>query len=880
MAEHIPVNIEDEMRTSYLDYAMSVIIGRAIPDVRDGLKPVHRRLLWGMHELRNTYNQPHKKSAKIVGEVMGNYHPHGDAALYDALVRMAQDFSMRDPLADGQGNFGSVDGDRPAAMRYTEVRMARLAELLLEDIEKDTVDWQPNYDESRQEPLVLPARFPNLLINGANGIAVGMATNIPPHNLSEVIDGTIALVRNPGLSVAELMEHITGPDFPTGGIIRGRSGIGQAYATGRGSITLRARADFETVGKREAIIVTELPYQVNKARLLEKIAELVREKKIEGIADLRDESDRDGMRIVMELKTGAVGQVVLNQLYRLTALQTTFGVINLSIVGGRPQTLNLKQTLEAFIAHRREVVLRRSRFDLRNAEQRAHILEGLLIAVDAIDEVIQVIRSSSSPAEARDALCQRFGLSADQAQAILDMRLSRLTGLERDKIREELAQLRELIARLQAILADEHRLLDVIVEELETARATFGSPRRTEIVAEEGDLSIADLIAEEDMVVTVSHRGYIKRTPLSVYRSQRRGGKGVTGMEIREEDVVAELFVASTHQPVLFLTTRGRAYIKTVFEIPAAGRASRGKALVNFIDVEADEKVAAVLPIPGFEEDHYLVTATKLGQVKKTDLMAYSNIRSSGLIAVNLQEDDELIGVRITNGQHEILLATREGMAIRFHEDQVRPMGRDTRGVKGIDLREGDQVVGMAVVEKGGPGSVLIVSEKGYGKLTGVDEYRSQNRGGKGLMTIRITEKNGPVVSLRLVNVEDHLIILTSGGKVIRIPVVGIRVTGRVAQGVCLVRLGDQEQVVGIERLEDPGDEAGETDSLPPPEPDSDVPSIEPEPEPFEVIDADSDEPPEREDPEPFDGPGLEEAERSPDEEPPAGDETPSDGDG
>ncbi len=677
---------------------------------------------------------------------------------------------------------------------------------------KDTVDWQPNYAESREEPLVLPARYPNLLVNGANGIAVGMATNIPPHNLGEVIDATTALIRDPDLTIADLIEHIQGPDFPTGGIIRGRSGIGQAYATGRGSITLRALTDFETIGKREAIVATELPYQVNKARLLEKIAELVREKRIEGIHDLRDESDRDGMRVVIELKNGAVGQVILNQLYRMTSLQNTYGVINLSIVGGRPQVLDLKQTLQCFVEHRKEVVARRSRYELRNAQQRAHILEGLLVAVDNIDEVVRLIRSSASSAEAKEALCQTFELTPVQSQAILDMRLGRLTGLERDKIKEELAQLMELIERLKAILSDEGLLLDVIVEEMEEVRATFATPRRTEIVAEEGDLTIADLIAEEDMVVTVSHRGYIKRTPLTVYRAQRRGGRGVTGMDLREEDLVSELFVANTHQPVLFLTTRGRAFIKTVFEIPAAGRASKGKALVNFIGVEADEKVAAVLPIPGFEAGHYLVTATKLGYVKKTDLMAYSNIRANGLIAVVIQDDDELIGVRITDGQQDILLATRQGMAIRFPEDEFRPMGRGTRGVKGIDLREGDAVVGMASVQEGGRNSVLIVSSLGFGKMTDVEEYRTQHRGGKGLMTIRIAEKNGPVVALRLVSPDNQLIILTSAGKVIRIPVEGIRVTGRVAQGVRLVRLGESEQVIGVERLDDPDDEEEDSD--------------------------------------------------------------------
>jgi DNA gyrase subunit A len=652
-----------------------------------------------------------------------------------------------------------------------------------------------------------------------------------------VISGTIALINNPEISLVELMEYIPGPDFPTAGIIRGRGGIGQAYATGRGSVTVRARAEIETIAKREVIVVTELPYQVNKARLLEKIAELVREKKIEGIHDLRDESDRDGMRMVIELKMAAVGQVVLNQLYRLTALQSTFGVINLSIVAGRPEVLNLKQTLEAFVEHRREVVLRRTRFELRNAEQRAHILEGLLVAVDNIDEVVHLIRSSASPADARDALCTRFGLSEVQAQAILDMRLGRLTGLEHDKIKEELAQLRELIEQLRIILDDEVRLMEVIVEELESVKASFGSPRRTEIVAEEGDLTIADLIAEEDMVVTVTHRGYIKRTPLSVYRAQRRGGRGVTGMETREEDVVSELFVANTHQQVLFLTTRGIAYIKIVFEIPSAGRASRGKALVNFIDVEPDEKVAAVLPLPEFEEGYYLVTTTKLGQVKKTDLMAYSNIRSNGLIAVSLQEGDELIGVRITNGHNEILLGTRMGMAIRFDEDQVRPMGRGTRGVKGIDLREGDEVVGMAVIEENSSNSVLIVSELGYGKLTPIEEYRPQNRGGKGLMTIRITERNGPVVALRLVVQNDDVMILTSGGKVIRIPVEDIRVTGRVAQGVCLVRLGEEERVLVTERL-DPDEEAetegtsdGENTPISPDEPGADPEDTESTPE-------------------------------------------------
>jgi DNA gyrase subunit A len=804
MAQHIPVNIEDEMRTSYLDYAMSVIIGRAIPDVRDGLKPVHRRLLWGMYELRNLHSQPYKKSAKVVGEVMGNYHPHGDAALYEALARMAQDFSMRERLADGQGNFGSVDGDRPAAMRYTEVRMTRLAEELCEDIEKETVDWTPNYDESRREPNVLPARFPNLLVNGANGIAVGMATNIPPHNLTEVINGTVALIRNPDMTVAELMEHITGPDFPTGGTICGRTGIGRAYATGRGSITVRAKTDFETIGKHEAIVVTEIPFQVNKARLLEKIAELVRDKRIEGIADLRDESDRDGMRMVVELKAGTMGQVVLNQLFQMTPLQTSIGMINLSIVQGRPKVLDLKQTLQAFVQHRREVVQRRTRFELRTAEQRAHIVRGLLVAVDNIDEVVHLIKAAASPQEAKDALCARFSLSPDQAQAILDMRLSRLTGLERDKLREELRQLEELIARLRAILADEQLLLNVIIDELEKIREQYGTARRTEIVAEEGDLSIADLIAEEETVVTVTHRGYIKRTPLTVYRAQRRGGKGVSGMETRDEDFVAELFVSSTHQPVLFLTSRGRAFVKMVYEIPAAGRASRGKALVNFIGVEPEEKIAAVLPVPEFVEGHYLVTATKAGMVKKTDLMAYSKIRASGIIAVSLDEGDELFAVRITDGSNDFLLGTRQGMAIRFDESQVRPMGRGTRGVKGIKLREDDEVIGMAVVGESGADSVLVVSEGGFGKRTPVDRYPVQRRGGKGRMTLRITDRNGSVVALKLVAREDHVMILTSAGMVIRTPVEGIRVTGRVAKGVCLVRLGEQERVVGAERLADP----------------------------------------------------------------------------
>ncbi len=818
MSLQVPINIEDELRTSYLDYAMSVIIGRAIPDVRDGLKPVHRRILWGMQELRNTHAQPYKKSAKVVGEVMGNYHPHGDAAIYDALVRMAQDFSMRDPLADGQGNFGSVDGDPPAAMRYTEVRMARLAEELLADVDKDTVEWQPNYDESRKEPVVLPARFPNLLVNGANGIAVGMATNIPPHNLSEVIDGTIAIIRRPETSVGELLEVIKGPDFPTGGIIRGRGGIGQAYATGRGSITVRARAGFEEIGRREAIVVTELPYQVNKARLLEKIAELVREKRIEGIHDLRDESDRDGMRMVIELKTAAVGQVVLNQLYRMTALQTTFGVINLSIVRGRPRVLDLKQALVAFVEHRRDVVTRRSRFELRAAEARAHILEGLLVAVDNIDEVVHLIRAADSPPAAKAALCERFGLSDGQAQAILEMRLQRLTGLERDKLRAELERLRADIERLRAILADEALLMDVVVTELEEVKQQYGSPRRTEIVAEEGDLSIEDLIAEEDMVVTLTHRGYVKRTALSDYRAQKRGGKGVTGMETRDEDFVLELFVASTHQEVLFLTSRGRAFIKKVFEVPLAGRASKGKALVNFIPVEPEEKVAALLPLPEFQAGHYLVTATRLGYVKKTDLMAYANIRSSGLIAFALAEDDELVGVAITDGKQEVLLSTRDGMSIRFPEEQVRPMGRGTRGVKGIELREGDEVVGMAVVAEGGPSSVLIVGANGFGKMTPVEEYRRQHRGGVGLMTLRVTERTGPVVGVFLVHMGDQLMLVTSAGKVIRTRVEGIRVTGRVAQGVCLVKLGDQERVVSVERLADTDYEGGTTPPPPFPE--------------------------------------------------------------
>ena len=799
--QKVPVYIEDEMRQSYVDYAMSVIVGRALPDVRDGLKPVHRRVLFAMHDMGNHWNNAYRKSARVVGDVIGKYHPHGDAAAYDAIVRLAQDFSMRYCLVDGQGNFGSIDGDPPAAMRYTEIRMARIAQELLADIEKETVDFLPNYDDSLEEPSVLPSRLPNLLINGASGIAVGMATNVPPHNLSEVVDGLIALVERPGLSIDELMEFIPGPDFPTGGFIHGREGIRQGYKTGRGSVQMRARISTETVKRtgKEQIIISEIPYMVNKTRLLEQIANLVNDKKIEGIADLRDESDRDGMRIVVEPKRDAVPQIVINALYKHTSLQESFGVNMLAIIEGRPKLLNLKEILEAFIEHRRETVTRRTAYDLRKAEERLHILEGLRIALDNLDAVITLIRESPDPRAAREGLMASFGLSEVQAQAILDMRLQRLTGLERDKIIEEHRATEATIAELRGILADEQKVLTIIVDELREVKEAYGDPRRTAIVDKAEEISIEDLIVEEDMVVTVSHEGYIKRNPITLYRAQRRGGKGKVGTTTRDEDFVESLFVASTHSHILFFTTIGKVYRIKVHELPQGGRAAKGRPVVNLLQLQDGEKVSAFLPVREFEEGRYIMFATRKGVVKKTDLMAYSSPRATGIRAIALDESDSLIEVRLTDGDQDILLSTMDGQSIRFKEEQVRPTGRDTMGVIGIRLEENDQVVSMEVLHPGA--SILTVSDKGMGKRTAIDEYGLQGRGGKGLITMKTTDKTGRVVGVQQVVDEDQLMLITDGGKIIRLRIGDIRVIGRNTQGVRLIDVDNGERVVSLARL-------------------------------------------------------------------------------
>ncbi len=794
------------MRQSYVDYAMSVIVGRALPDVRDGLKPVHRRVLFAMHDMGNHWNNAYRKSARVVGDVIGKYHPHGDAAAYDAIVRLAQDFSMRYCLVDGQGNFGSIDGDPPAAMRYTEIRMARIAQELLSDIDKETVDFLPNYDDSLEEPSVLPSRLPNLLINGASGIAVGMATNVPPHNLSEVIDGIVALVERPELTIDELMQYIPGPDFPTGGFIHGREGIRQGYKTGRGSVQMRARIFTETVKRtgKEQIIISEIPYMVNKTRLLEQIAHLVNDKKIEGIADLRDESDRDGMRIVIEPKRDAVPQIVINALYKHTSLQETFGVNMLAIIDSRPKLLNLKEILEAFLDHRRETVTRRTAHELRKAEERLHILEGLKIALDHLDEVITLIRESPDPRSAREGLMTNFGLSEAQAQAILEMRLQRLTGLERDKIIEEYRAIEAAIAELRGILADEKKIYAIIVEELREVREAYGDVRRTAIVDQAEEISIEDLIVEEDMVVTVSHEGYIKRNPITLYRAQNRGGKGKVGTTTKDEDFVEYLFVASTHSHILFFTTIGKVYRIKVHELPQAGRSAKGRPVVNLLQLQDGEKVSAFLPVREFRESRYVMFATQNGLVKKTDLMAYSSPRATGIRAIALEENDSLIGVQLTDGDQEILLSTMDGQAIRFKEEQVRATGRGTLGVIGIRLEGDDQVVSMEVLHPGA--SILTVADKGMGKRTGIDEYRLQGRGGKGLITMKTTERTGRVVGVQQVVDEDQLMLITDGGKIIRLRIGDIRVIGRNTQGVRLIDLDNGERVVSLARLaEDDG---------------------------------------------------------------------------
>ncbi len=796
--EQIPVNIIDEMRKSYLDYAMSVIIGRALPDVRDGLKPVHRRVLYAMNDLGNAYNKPYKKSARIVGDVIGKYHPHGDVAVYDTIVRLVQDFSVRYPLIDGQGNFGSVDGDNAAAMRYTEVRMARISEELLADIEKNTVDFGPNYDESLTEPLVLPAKFPNLLVNGSSGIAVGMATNVPPHNLTEIIGATILLIENPGVSLEEIMAQVPGPDFPTAGFIYGRSGIRTAYESGRGIIVMRARAAIEKISReREAIVVTEIPYQVNKAKLIERIAELVRDKKIEGISDLRDESDREGMRIVIELKKEEPAQVVLNNLYKMTPMQASFGIIMLAIVNSQPKVLTLRECLLCFIEYRKEVVRRRTIFELGKAEARAHILEGLKRALDMLDEIIALIRASKEPAVAKEGLMTRFQFSAEQAQAILDMRLQRLTGLEREKILAEYEETLKLIARLKEILASEKVLEGVVVEELKDVQEKFGDARRTQIVDEEVEITLEDLIADEDVVITVTHSGYIKRTAASLYHPQGRGGKGRIGMTTRDEDFIDHVFVASTHSYLLVFTNRGQVYWLKVYEIPDVGTAGKGKAIVNLVNLGKDEKIADIIAVKDFETSENVVMATRNGIVKKTALVEFANPRSSGIIAIYIPDDDELIGCQLTDGSYDVLLATRMGKAIRFSEKNAREMGRTARGVIGIRLAGDDKVVAMSAFK--GPGQFLTVTEKGFGKRTDVEEYPCQGRGGSGVINVKVGEKNGSVVNTCHVQEDSSVMLITAQGKLIQLNAEDIRNTqSRAAVGVKCIDLEEGDYVASV----------------------------------------------------------------------------------
>jgi len=847
-----PVNIEDEMKRSYLDYAMSVIIGRALPDVRDGLKPAHRRVLYAMSQMGLASNRAYRKCAKVIGEVIGNYHPHGDQPAYDTLVRLAQDFNMRKTLVDGQGNFGSVDGDPPAAYRYTEARLEALAESLMEDLDKDTVDYVPNFDETTTEPTVFPATYPNLLVNGSTGIAVGMATNIPPHNLGEVIDGVIWIIENTlmgqgnpkglppqesgdadaggadagggnpsGLPVQytreqklkELIRLIPGPDFPTGGLIVGKRGIHEAYLTGRGSIQVRAKTEIETTkkGDRQQIIVHEIPYQLNKTRLLERIAELVRDKALEGISDLRDESDRDGMRIVIELKRGEVGEVVLNNLYKQTQLQQSFGIITLAIVAGRPKVLNLLEVIEQFIDFRREVVRRRIEFELRKAEARAHILDGLKIALDHLDAVIKLIRGSKNPPEAKAGLVTQFGLSEIQAQAILDMQLQRLTGLERDKILGELAELTALIAKLKNILANQPLLLQIILDELRAVKAKFADPRRTQLIEDEGELSIMDLIADEDVAISVTDTGYIKRTPITTYRTQNRGGKGRIGMRKRDEDVVNHLFVASTHSFLVVFSDRGRAYWLKVHEIPDVGADGRGKSVANLVQMEAGEKIAAMLAIKEFDDRHFIVMGTRKGTIKKTELSAFSNPRAGGIIAMGIDEGDAVIDVQMSDGQSEIFIGTRDGKAIRFVEADVRGMGRTAFGVRGIQLREGDEVVAMQVAKPGG--TLLTVTEKGYAKNTALDEYRVTGRGGLGVKNVEVTEKNGPVVAITQVHDNEELLVITEQGKILRTAANEIRTIGRATQGVRLMDLEGEDKIVSVALVE----KAEEEPAMPPP---------------------------------------------------------------
>ncbi|MBQ3972324.1 MAG: DNA gyrase subunit A [Selenomonadaceae bacterium] len=797
----VSVKLENEMRNSYIDYAMSVIVARALPDVRDGLKPVHRRILYAMQEAGMGSNKPYKKSARIVGEVLGKYHPHGDSSVYDAIVRMAQDFSMRYMLADGHGNFGSVDGDPAAAMRYTEVRMSKISELMLQDIDKETVDFTPNYDESLKEPTVLPAKFPQLLVNGTSGIAVGMATNIPPHNMREVIDGTLMLIDNPDATIEELMQAIKGPDFPTAGLILGTDGIRDAYMTGRGVIKMRADAHIETMSNgKSRIIATELPYQVNKARLVEKIASLVREKTIDGITDLRDESDRNGMRIVVELRRDANANVILNQLYKHTQFQESFGVIMLALVDGRPQVLNLKEVLHYYIKHQEDVITRRTRYELAKAEARAHILEGLTIALDNLDAVITTIRESRTAEIAKDALMKSFQLSDKQAQAILDLRLQRLTGLEREKIEEEYEATLKAIEEYKAILADENRILGIIKEELTAVKEKYGDERRTRITIDDSSLAVEDLIAEEDVVITITHNNYIKRMPLTAYRNQKRGGRGVTGMGTKEEDFVENLLITTTHHTILFFTSRGRVFYLKAYEIAEAGRQAKGTAIINLLQLGKDEKITAVIQVKEFNPERFLFMATKKGIVKKTGLLEFSSMRKGGLIAINLDDDDELIGVKFTGGERYVILGTKGGMAIAFDESDVRAMGRTARGVRGIRLNEGDEVIGMANLHRNA--DVLTVTENGYGKRTPTTEYRAQTRGGKGLINMKVTEKTGAVIGLKVVKPSQELMLITTEGIVIRTNVDEISVISRNTQGVMLMKTNDNDKVASMATMD------------------------------------------------------------------------------
>ena len=808
------VNITEEIETSFLDYAMSVIVSRALPDVRDGLKPVHRRILYGMQELGNTADKAYKKSARIVGDVMGKYHPHGDSSIYDAMVRMAQDFSYRYMLVDGHGNFGSVDGDGAAAMRYTESRMSRIAMEMLRDINKDTIDYTNNYDGSEKEPIVLPSRYPNLLVNGAAGIAVGMATNIPPHQLGETIDAVIALSENPAITTEELMEIIPGPDFPTGGLILGRSGIRRAYETGRGSIIIRAKVEIEQRSNgKETILVHELPYQVNKAKLIEKIAELVRDKKIDGITNLRDESDRRGMRVVIEVRKDANANVVLNNLYKQTAMQSSFGINMLSLVNGQPKVMGLKEMLHHYLEHQKVIIRRRTEFDLRKAEDRAHILEGLRIALDHIDEIIAIIRGSRSGDEAKPQLMERFNLSERQAQAILDMRLVRLSGLEREKIEAEYQELQVLIAELKEILADEAKIVDIIRTEILELKERFNDKRRTEITS--GGLEMIedeDLIPVENSVVTLTHNGYIKRLAANTYRSQKRGGRGVQGMGTNEDDFVEHLMNTSTHDTILFFTSKGKVFRAKGYEIPEFGRTAKGLPIVNLLNIEKGEKVTAMIRVDSFEEDAYFIFTTKTGITKRTPVSQFANIRTNGLIAISLREDDDLISVRLTDGEKQVIIGTRDGMLVRFQEDDIRSMGRTAGGVRGIKLRDGDEVVGMEIIEPGQ--EILVVTEKGYGKRTSEEEYRLQSRGGVGLKTIQITDKNGPMVAVKTVDGSEDLMLITINGMLIRMDVDDISLIGRSTQGVRLIRLGDDELVATVAKVEKEEESNEENDEV------------------------------------------------------------------